>query len=88
MPLLEREFGLIGRRFVEALAKSLPDADIDELRWRFHFVIGAMTQLLNFDRSTTMPANARGRRIGTSELLAFAVAGICQRAPDNEKERR
>ena len=77
-PLLEREFGPVSQRFVEALAKALPDADLDEVRWRFHFVIGSMIQLLNFDQPTTMPADEQAGQDGLPRLIQFAVAGLCQ----------
>ena len=87
-PILEREFGLVARRFVEVLAMALPDIDVDVLRWRFHFVVGAMIQLLNFDRPTGMPENERGSHDGMAELLRFAVAGLCQGAPGDGKSAK
>lgn len=77
-PLLEREFGVIGRRFVAALAKALPDTSSDQLRWRFHFVVGAMIQLLNFERPMGMLPGEHSENDGLSELLQFASAGIRQ----------
>ena len=46
LPLLEREFSEIGRRFTGVLSRALPDVPLDVLRWRFHFVVGAMIHLL------------------------------------------
>jgi AcrR family transcriptional regulator len=83
-PLLEQEFGPLSQRFVAALAQALPGADLDEVRWRFHFVIGSMIQLLNFDRPTTMPDDARGAQDGISELIKFAVAGLRQASPADQ----
>lgn len=77
-PLLEREFGDTGRRFVTALAKALPGVSTDDLRWRFHFVVGAMIQFLNFERPLGMSPDAHGHDDGISELVRFAVAGIRQ----------
>lgn len=80
-PLLEQVFGPIVKRFVGALQKTLPSLDAAELEWRFHFLIGAMLQLIRADcplrfigaRSSKLPAQ---RQI--DELVNFVVAGLCQ----------
>jgi hypothetical protein len=77
-PLLERMLGPTNERFIEALGKALPSLGSDELRWRFHFVIGSMIHLLNFDRPLLMPASSRARRGGLERLIPFAAAGIRQ----------
>jgi AcrR family transcriptional regulator len=87
-PLIEREFGTVGRRFVAALAKAIPNAKLDDLRWRFHFVVGAMIHMLNFQHPLAMPQNARARREGMSELMKFAVAGIGQGFPNQRKGKQ
>ena len=77
-PLLQKVFGPTGDRFIRALEKALPDQSVDELRWRFHFTIGSMIHLLNFDRPLQMPASSSARRDGLWRLLSFAAAGIRQ----------
>ena len=84
-PLLEQEFGPLSHRFVAALARALPGVDLDEVGWRFHFMIGSMIQLLNFDRPPTMPPDARTGQDGISELIKFAVAGLSQ-VPSGTRE--
>ncbi|MFT7651633.1 MAG: AcrR family transcriptional regulator [Limisphaerales bacterium] len=80
-PLLEQVFGPIVKRFVAALERTLPEVDVAELEWRFHFVIGSMLQLIRSDRplryagsqSSKLPAQ---RQI--DELVKFVAAGLCQ----------
>jgi AcrR family transcriptional regulator len=83
-PLLEQEFGSTTSRFIEALQLALPDVELIDLQWRFHFTVGSMIQLLNFDRPHDNPlASATGGRQvapeeGFDRLLSFITAGITQ----------
>ena len=83
-PLLEKEFGNTASRFIDALQLALPDVDVVDLQWRFHFTIGSMIQLLNFDRPHDSPLlSAAGDRLSAPEdgferLLSFITAGITQ----------
>ena len=77
--LLEQEFGPTVGLFLAALELALPDVEASELRWRFHFVIGAMVHLFNFDAPPGMPAAETCPEQRADRLLRFAVAGICQR---------
>jgi len=77
-PLLERVFGPTCERFIGALGEALPDQDIDEVHWRFHFVTGAMIHLLNFDHPLEMPAPSGARSDALQHLLDFAAAGFWQ----------
>jgi AcrR family transcriptional regulator len=76
--LLEQEFGPTVGRFVAALQLALPDVEASELRWRFHFVIGAMVHLFNFDAPLGMPAEEARPEQRAERLLRFAVAGVRQ----------
>lgn len=40
--LLSKAFDQSSRRFIEAIAKALPDIPRPEVEWRFHFMLGAM----------------------------------------------
>lgn len=83
-PLLEQAFGDTAKRFIDALQRVLPDVDVSDLQWRFHFAIGAMIQLLNFDRphdnplSTTSGERQVSPEDGVARLLSFITAGITQ----------
>lgn len=78
LPLIEREFTPTARRFFEALGAALPELDPDEIRWRFHFVIGAMVHLFAFDRPPDFggAAPSPGPHGALTHLLEFAVAGL------------
>jgi AcrR family transcriptional regulator len=83
VPLLERTFGPVALRFFSALKRKLPDVKEQDLRWRFHLLIGAMVHLANFHEPLNLfgrspngdPANSSA---GLEHLIRFAVAGLCQ----------
>lgn len=84
-PLLERAFAPTVRPYFAALRRALPGVRADELRWRFHFLIGAMIQLAQFETPLDLfepdarPA-ADLHRGGIEPLVDFVVAGLCQSA--------
>ncbi len=88
-PLIEAEFTPTARRFLAVMREALPELAPDELRWRFHFVIGAMIHLFAFDRPPdfggTAPAPRPDR--GVEDLLGFAVAGL-ERPPTGRRDAR
>lgn len=74
-PMLEKQFGEVAARFQEVLTDLLPDLPGDELRWRFHFMVGAMLQTL------TMPlplgeTKQMALEAKFEHLIDFAVAGF------------
>jgi AcrR family transcriptional regulator len=74
-PVLEKQFGEVATRFQEVLADLLPDLPRDQLRWRFHFMVGAMLQTL------TMPLPLGETKHVALEakfeqLIDFAAAGF------------
>lgn len=71
-PLIEQEFGATFERFVALLAATLPAVPEVEVRWRFHFTIGAMIHQL----ATEAPLHTAPDRRALDRLLAFAAAGI------------
>ncbi|MCZ6618304.1 MAG: TetR family transcriptional regulator [Gammaproteobacteria bacterium] len=77
-PLLEGEFGVVAGRYSSALARALPGLDETELRWRFHFMIGGMIQVLSFGGPLGMKESADTRQQGIERLQSFAVAGFEQ----------
>jgi len=40
--ILSKAFDLSSKRFIEAVAKALPDIPHAQVEWRFHFMLGAM----------------------------------------------
>ncbi len=81
-PLIERQFGETFERFTAALARAMPGVGSQEIRWRFHFAIGAMIHQLRTGAPPATPSDPDA--IG--QLIEFAVAGIERdpRAPQQE----
>ncbi len=77
-PLLEGEFANVAARYQGALAKALPDVSPGELRWRFHFMIGAMIQLLRFRAPLGLKAERAEFVASLDRLVDFVVAGLQQ----------
>ena len=83
IPLLERTFASTAQRYFAALARALPALDTSELRWRFHFLVGCLLQLINFHAPLNVfgedgLAGADWSQAGPQQLIDFAVAGICR----------
>lgn len=77
-PVLQEEFSEVMQRFVAAFARLLPGVSYEELRWRFHFLIGAQNQLLNFARPLGMENIPETRKQTFEKLLSFVAAGLKQ----------
>jgi AcrR family transcriptional regulator len=93
IPLLERAFAPTAQRFFKALRIALPEIEPTTLEWRFHFLVGAMLQLIRMDAplklsgsdgSDGSEAISVERKI--DELVGFVVAGLCQDGPSCEQE--
>jgi len=90
VPLLQRVFAPTVQPYLVALQRALPDVAPAELRWRFHFLIGAMIQLAHFDAPLNLFEHAAKPRHpatgGTEALVRFVVAGLrqpgCAGAPE------
>lgn len=78
-PLIEREFGEAFERFTAALARALPGIGSQEIRWRFHFAIGAMIHQLATGAPPATPVSSDA----IERLIEFAIAGI-EQAPHQE----
>jgi len=78
-PIMEQEFTEVASRFLGAVASILPEIPPDELRWRFHFVVGSMIQLLRFHAPLGMQTSSETLLRGLDQLVDFASAGIEQK---------
>ncbi len=83
-PLLESEFEQTLSRFLNALCAALPQVDSTVLRWRFHFTVGSMIQLLRFHAPMGMPVEKPSFLGGLDQLVAFATAGIEQKPSQDQ----
>ncbi len=91
IPLLERAFGPTVRPYFAALKQTLPGVDPSELQWRFHFMLGAMIQLAQFEAPLNVfeldtPPTRALRPAGIEPLVHFVVAGLCQGAVNGAVE--
>ncbi|NKB99084.1 MAG: TetR family transcriptional regulator [Pseudomonadales bacterium] len=77
-PILEEEFSEVASRFVAALLKACPGVPEQEMRWRFHFMVGSMIQFLKFHTPIGVADRDNEFRVGLDKLVAFTVAGIEQ----------
>ena len=73
--LLEREFGEVAARFTGALGKALPELPIEEVRWRFHFLVGGMLQTLSLAAPIGSTCETP-RQDKFEQLIQFAKAGF------------
>src|ERR1039457_1617173 len=86
--IVEKHFQAMGRRFVAALRRAVPELPQEELMWRVHFMVGAMAHAMCrtpiFPQATGDPADMEPRM---QRLVTFLGAGF--RAPataDKEKK--
>ncbi len=79
-PLLREQFGDVGRRFLEALQRALPDAPEDEITWRFQFAIGVVGHVLSGHHTLDVIPDHRLRDDGPGRLaqrvVDFVTAGL------------
>lgn len=75
-PIIADEFMELGDRFQSAIARTLPDLPAEELRWRFHFMIGSMIHLCKFQS----PIIGESPRItftqGIEQLITYSMTGL------------
>ena len=83
-PILEQEFGKIAARYQLALSEVLPDVPAEELSWRFHFMIGSMIHLLQFNAPLGTESTYSTFISGIDRMLDYAEAGLAQ---PNERQR-
>ncbi|MEM9623171.1 MAG: TetR/AcrR family transcriptional regulator [Pseudomonadota bacterium] len=77
-PLLEQEFTQVAARYINVLSTLLPDVPTEEVRWRFHFSIGAMIQLLRFHSPLGVASSHDQFIQGLDYLVNYTVAGLLQ----------
>jgi AcrR family transcriptional regulator len=83
---LSREYAEVVRRYREALFRALPDVPKDEILWRLHFMLGAMS----FAVSGTDALNLLGEgRLAACDadtlrarLMSFLLGGLRAPLPD------
>ena len=76
--VLEDEFSETINRFVAALCCVCPQVSEEEMRWRFHFMIGSMIQFLKFNAPLGLSYEDEEFQVGLERLLTFSEKGIQQ----------
>lgn len=83
-PIVERLFTDLSDRFASALARALPHTPVEELRWRFHFIVGSMLHAIVWPEPLGLGSleKSEGQDSATrlERLVAFATAGLQQTA--------
>lgn len=77
-PIMQKTFGEVASRFQRAIARTLPGVDQNDLRWRFHFMIGSMIHLLQFSAPLGSESSTEQFIEGMDQLLDYAAAGLEQ----------
>ena len=78
--IVASQFERVGRRFVGALARALPELSPEQIAWRFRFAIGAMAFVMVGSPGPRVPG-ARARTgepddATAEELVSFLAAGF------------
>ena len=82
-PILEQEFGEVAARYQMAIAEVFPDVPAEELSWRFHFMIGSMIHLLQFNAPLGTESTRSTFISGIDRMIDYAEAGFAQ---SNERQ--
>jgi hypothetical protein len=79
---LAEEYAAVVTRFKAALCKALPEVPDEEILWRFHFMVGAMSYALSgadaLDIFSDCPLSDAPDAL-SARLMSFLVGGL--RAP-------
>jgi len=86
MPSLARKhFRTVANRFTTALARALPHLSAVELRWRTHFLIGAMAHMLCSKPEGNSALEGVELQRATRRLVTFVSGGLRAPAADDPK---
>jgi AcrR family transcriptional regulator len=82
-PIVEQEFGEVAAHYQMAIAEVFPDVPAEELSWRFHFMIGSMIHLLQFNAPLGTESTHSTFISGIDRMIDYAEAGFAQ---SNERQ--
>jgi len=80
-PIMEKEFRAVASRFVSALDRLLPELSITEVRWRFHFLVGGMLQMLSMPMPLGAEIAAAHPREKIARLINYSISGFSAPEP-------
>lgn len=78
-PIMEAEFQEVANAYLNALTLVLPSLPREELRWRFHFMIGSMIHLLQMHAPLGSESTFESFTEGLPRLIDWAIAGLEQK---------
>lgn len=77
-PVAEAEFHEVATAYLDTLASVIPSLPHEELRWRFHFMIGSMIHLLQMHAPLGSESTFESFTQGLPRLIDWAIAGLEQ----------
>ena len=77
-PIMEEEFSRVATSFQDALMNVLPQVPPEELRWRFHFIVGSMIHILHIQTPIGVEPEYHSFAEGMRRLIDFSAAGLEQ----------
>ncbi len=83
-PILEAEFSTVATAFQSALSLAMPDVPKEQLRFRFHLMIGSMIHLLQFPTPLGAASAPENSADDITYLVDFVEAGLLQNKQGNQ----
>lgn len=77
-PIMDETFSETAATFQRALKTVLPEVSDEDLRWRFHFMVGSMIQILQFQSPLGTESTHQTFTEGMNQLIEFSIAGLAQ----------
>jgi len=81
------QFKIVKERFVTALTEALPELDLEDLYWNFHFMVGSMVHTAGLGHLVPMLSEGACPADDISEiterLVRFAAAGMRTVSPES-----
>ena len=74
--ILQSEFTEVAARYHAALSQAIPYISDEDIRWRFHFLVGSMLHLVGLLKPFGVEESNTSRKEKFEKLVIFAVAGL------------
>lgn len=89
---VEAHFEPLLREFYRELDQSLPDVPLEELIWRFHFMVGGMIFLMThqdlLQRMSQGDSGVPSMDVSISRFIRYAAAGFREGSAGNDEAKR
>lgn len=74
--ILQSEFIEVAARYQAALAQAIPYISDEDIKWRFHFLVGSLMHLAGLLKPLGVEQPDTSRKEIVEKLVIFAVAGL------------